>query len=64
MSSTQWRPRLRAQKDWSSAAGDAYEGSTTAPRLGSVEELDESAERKVLEVSQALARKGSSQHYT
>ena len=43
MSSTQWRPRLRAEKDMSSVAGDTSEGSTAAPRLGTIEELDEEA---------------------
>ena len=59
MSSTQWRPRLRAEKDLSSVAGDIFEGSTAAPRLGGIEELDEESLRKVREeVTQALARKG------
>ena len=60
MSSTQWRPRLRAEKDLSSAAGDISEGSIAAPRLGSIDELDKEALREMHEkVSQALAGKGS-----
>ena len=41
MSLTQWRPRLRAEKDLSSVAGDTSEGSAAVPRLGSIEELEE-----------------------
>ena len=47
MSSTQWRPRHRAEKDMSSVAGDASDGSIAVPRLGSIEELDEEALREL-----------------
>ena len=40
MCSTQWRPRLRAEKDMSSVAGDASERSAATPRLGSTAERD------------------------
>ena len=61
MSSTQSRPKLRAEKDLSSAAGDASEGNIAAPRLGSIDELDEKTLREMHEkVTQTLASKGSS----
>ena len=43
VSSTQWRPSLRAEKDMSSVAGNTSEGSIAVPRLGSIEELDKEA---------------------
>ena len=41
MSSTQRRPKLRADRDMSSVAGDTSEGSASVPRLESIDELDE-----------------------
>ena len=64
MSSTRWRPRLRAERDTSSIAGDTSEGSTAGPRLGPIDEislLDEEALRTFQErVNQALERRGGS----
>ena len=63
-SSTHWRPKLRADKDISSNAGDTSESSTTGPRLGCIDELsslDEEALRTIQErVNQGLERKGGS----
>ena len=54
----QWHPKLRVDKDISSIAG---EGITSAPRLRSIDELDEEALKEMHErVTQALFRKGSS----
>ena len=59
--SMQWRPKLCADRDMSSVAGDTSEGSTSAPRLECIDELDKDALKEVRErVTQALARKGSS----
>ena len=44
-SSTQWRPRLRSERDFSSVAGDASEGSAALPRLGSTDECEGEAPR-------------------
>ena len=64
MSSKQWRPKLRADRDTSSVAGDTSEGSTSVPRLECIDEFvqfDAEALREMQErVTQALARKGSS----
>ena len=55
--SMQWRPKLRADRDISSVAGDAFEGSTSAP---STDEVDDEALREMhKQVTQTLARKGS-----
>ena len=69
MSSTQWRPKARGDRDTSSVAGDVSEGSTSVPKLECIDELvqlglDEEALRETQKhVTQASARKGSSQCY-
>ena len=44
-SSTQWRPRLRSDKDFSSVAGNTSEGSKAFPGLGSIDEHEGEALR-------------------
>ena len=44
-SSGYWRPRLRHEKFFSSAAGDTSEASTAANRLGSIHEAEGDAMR-------------------
>ena len=39
-SSQQWRPRLRHERDFSSAAGDTSDASQTVHRLGRIHEAD------------------------
>ena len=67
VSSTQWRPKLRADRDMLNIAGDTSEGSTSVPRLECIDELaqlDEEVLREMQErVTPALARKGSSLCY-
>ena len=59
----QWRPKPRADRDMSSVAGDTSEGSTSAPRLGSIDELDEEALKEMRDrVTQTLARKKLEKH--
>ena len=38
---TQWKPRLRPERDFSSVAGETSEGSTVLPRLGRLMNLKE-----------------------
>ena len=44
-SSTQWRPKLRHEKYYSSVAGDTSEASTTMLHLGSIDEWEGDAVR-------------------
>ena len=60
VSSTQWQPRLRAEKDLSTVAGDTSDSSTAIPRLGSIEELAEALRDLRVQATQALDRLGSS----